>query len=153
MLTEAQVKKILSNGEDAKIRARLDALRNDNAGGNDNEDGPGGCGGNSNGGFTHPKCKKRWTQCGPIPPLSPSPLPPVALVADVKLLIPPSAPKLTKQNFFPADEFPPPPQELMETDETDFVFKTETIFQTDFSRLKTNIVYKKKKYRRGNTSS
>ena len=58
-LTEAQVKKIFSDTEDAKIRARLDVLRNDNTGGNDDEDGPGGDGGNSNGGFTCPKCKKR----------------------------------------------------------------------------------------------
>ena len=37
-LTEAQVKKILSNAEDTKIRTRLDALRNDNTGGNDDKD-------------------------------------------------------------------------------------------------------------------
>ena len=32
----------------------------------------------------------------------------------------------------------------METDKTDFVPKTETIFQTDFSRPKTNLIDKKK---------
>ena len=66
------------------------------------------------------------------------------MAADLKPPIPPPAPKLTKQNFFPHDEFPPPPQELMETEETDFVPKTEAIFQTNFSRLKTNLIDKKK---------
>ena len=141
-LTDAQVKKIFSDGEDAKIRASLDALRNDNTGGNDDEDGPGGGGGNSNGGFTRPKCKKRWRQRGPISPLWPLPLPPIALAADLRPPILPPAPKLPKQNFFPPNEFPPPP--LIETDETDFLPKTETIFQTDFSRPKTNLTDKKK---------
>ena len=63
MLTEAQVKKILSNAENTKIRTRLDALRNDNTGGNDDKDDSGGGGGNSNGGFTCPKRNKRWRQC------------------------------------------------------------------------------------------
>ena len=66
------------------------------------------------------------------------------MAADLKPPIPPPAPKLTKQNFFPHDEFPPPPQELMETEETDFVPKTEAIFQTNFSRLKTNLIDKKR---------
>ena len=99
MLTEAQVKKIFSYAEDAKIRVRLDALRNDNTG-NDNEDGPGGGGDNSNGGFTLPKRKKKWRQCGPIPPLSPPPLPPTGLAADLKLPIPPPAPKSIKKTKF-----------------------------------------------------
>ena len=46
VLTEAQVKKILSNADD-------------NRGSNDDEDEPYGGGGNSNGGFTHPKRKNR----------------------------------------------------------------------------------------------
>ena len=95
-LTDAQVKKIFSDGEDAKIRASLDVLRNDNTGGNDDEDGPGGGGGNSNGGFTRPKCKKRWRQREPISPLWPLPLPPIALAADLKPPIPLPAPKLSK---------------------------------------------------------
>ena len=74
-------------------------------------------------------------------------MPHIALAADLKLPIPPPTPKSTKKkkNFFPPNEFLLPPQELMETDETDFVPKTETIFQTHFSRPKTILIDKKKK--------
>ena len=48
-LTDAQVKKLLGEAEDAKIKARLDALRNFRGDNDDNEDGPGGGG---RGGFS-----------------------------------------------------------------------------------------------------
>ena len=83
---------------------------------------------------------------GPTPPLSPPPLPPIALAADLIKPVPPPAPKLTNQNFFAPEEFPLLLQELMETGKTGFVPKNETIFQTDFSRLKTNLIYKKNNF-------
>ena len=86
-------------------------------------------------------------------PISPPPLPPIALAADLIKPVPPPAPKLTNQNFFPPEEFPLLLQELMEIGKTGFVPKNETIFQTDFSRLKTNLIDKKNQFCRGNTSS
>ena len=47
-LADAQVKKLLDEAQDTKIKARLDALRNFRGGNDDNEDGPGG---GSRGGF------------------------------------------------------------------------------------------------------
>ena len=43
-LRDVHVKKLLDGGEDAKIKARLDALRNFRGGNDDDEDGPGGSG-------------------------------------------------------------------------------------------------------------
>ena len=71
-----QVKKLLDDAEDAKIKARLDALKNFRGGDDDDEDGPGGGG---RGGFGR-RIKKR----GPRPPLSPPPLPPIALTTDLR---------------------------------------------------------------------
>ena len=84
-LADAQVKKLLDEAQDTKIKARLDALRNFRGGNDDNEDGPGG---GSRGGFGR-RIKKR----GPRLSLSPPPLLSVALTTDLRPPNPPPAPR------------------------------------------------------------
>ena len=88
-LTDAQVKKLLDEAEDAKIKTRLDALRNCRGGNDYDEDGPRGGG---RGGFGR-SIKKQ----GPRPPLSPPPLLPIALTTDLRPPNLPPAPREVKK--------------------------------------------------------
>ena len=133
-LTDAQVKKLLDEAEDTKIKARLDALRNFRGGNDDDEDGPGG---SSRGGFD--RCIKRG---GPTAPLSLPPLLSIPLTADLR---PPNLPPAPRKVRKKKKKQFPEPMEAEPQDEHDFVpAKTDPIFQTHFTRPKTTLVYKKK---------
>ena len=111
-LNDDQVKNLLGEGEDLKIRARLDALRN-NKSDDENDDNDGSY---------------------PQPPSSP-PLPPIALLSFLTPPTPPASLRSAKKK----KERPPPDDYAMdisdnEEDQIDFVLKTDPVFETDFNR-------------------
>ena len=129
-LTDDQVKKLLGEGEDLKIRARLDALRNnksdfykgDGGGGNDDSN-------DDEGGY-------------PQPPSLP-PLPPIELSSFLTPPTPPaplrSAKKKTQRP--PPDDYPIDVSDN-EDDQINFIPKTDPVFETDFNRPTTSLIDK-----------
>ena len=121
---------MLGEGEDLKIRARLDTLRNnkndfykgDSGGGNDDNN-------DDEGGY-------------PQPP-SLAPLPPIELSS---FLTPPTPPaplrSAKKKNQGPPPDDYPIDVSDNEDDQINFIPKTDPVFETDFNRPTTSLIHK-----------
>ena len=142
-LTDKRVKKILDEGEDFKIRARLDALRNNTDGNDDDEDG--GDGDSGGGGTYRRKLRKRRSRRQSLPPQELPPLPPIALTANLRS--PATAPpltskRLTRQKNDIIDYIPEEEHSDDFSNHVDFTPRPDPIFQTNFTRPKTSLTDK-----------